>query len=57
MSVGDTRYAFTYDHDARVIEVRRGNLQGTAVESFSNQTALTNVKSFFDSLGQGSDPT
>lgn len=36
VSIGGQRYAFSYNHAAKAIEMREGNMRGPVLHSFSN---------------------
>lgn len=44
------RYAFSYNHAASTIEMRRGTTHGQVVASFSNTTPVATVFSLFAEL-------
>jgi len=44
------RYAFSYNHSARMIEMRRGGTHGETLHTFSNATPLTRVYQIFAAL-------
>jgi hypothetical protein len=44
------RYAFSYNHSARMIEMRRGGTHGETLHTFSNATPLTQVYQIFAAL-------
>lgn len=44
------RYAFSYNHQAAAIEIRRGTTRGIVVHSLTNSTSLAQVRSIFQSL-------
>jgi hypothetical protein len=48
--IGGTRYALTYNHQLRAIEIRRNNLRGEPLATFDNAIDPTAVKRFFASL-------
>ena len=48
--IGGTRYAFSYNHDDRAIEIRDGSTQGRVLHSFSNATRVAEIKRVFESL-------
>lgn len=50
VAIRGTRYAFSYNHGARKIEMRRGSLQGDVVASFDNATTAASVKGAFEAL-------
>ncbi len=50
VKVNGQRYAFSYNHDARTIEMRKGSVQGDVFRSFSNATPLTEVEAVFRTL-------
>jgi len=50
VTIAGTRYAFSYNHDQKTIELRRGSLTGITVASFSNSSTLAQVKAVFAGL-------
>jgi hypothetical protein len=48
--ISGKRYAFSYNHQAGTIEIRRGTTRGTVVQSLTNSTSLAQVRSIFQSL-------
>src|SRR5215216_5608681 len=50
MTISGTKYAFSYNHDAKTIEMRQGALTGAVVASFSNATTIAQVKQQFEGL-------
>jgi hypothetical protein len=50
VSIGGQRYAFSYNHAAKAIEMREGNMRGPVVHSFSNATSLTTLHGIFAGL-------
>lgn len=48
--IGGQKYAFSYNHEAHSIEMRRGSTQGVVLHSFSNATPIGDVVSIFRSL-------
>jgi hypothetical protein len=44
------KYALAYNHRARTIEIRKRNMQGDTLASFTNATPLSEVKRFFAAL-------
>ena len=50
VEIGGSRYAFSYNHEARAIEMRYGSVQGDVVRSFSNQSSSREIREFFASL-------
>jgi hypothetical protein len=48
--ISGKRYAFSYNHKAGTIEIRRGTTRGAVVQSLSNSTALTQLRTIFQSL-------
>ncbi|MFH1060296.1 MAG: hypothetical protein V1797_16660 [Pseudomonadota bacterium] len=48
--IGDTRYAFSYNHNTQEIEMRKNSTHGAVIKVFSNSTPLADLKSFFDNL-------
>lgn len=50
MYVEDKKYAFSFNHETGLIEVRQGNLQGPVIITFSNDTLHSDVKQFFNGL-------
>lgn len=50
MHVGGNRYALSYNHDIRSIEIREGGIQGSVLASFTNGSSIRDVKDFFGGL-------
>lgn len=48
--IGGQRFAFSYNHSAGAIEMRRDSTQGPVLNSFSNRTHLAHVKQIFEGL-------
>ena len=48
--IGMKRYAFSYNHAMRHIELREGGLQGPTLHTFTNNTALSEVRAVFQKL-------
>lgn len=48
--VGQNKYAFTYNHQTQMIDLRERTQQGNVIASFSNQTTAAQVKQIFDQL-------
>ncbi|MBI3450506.1 MAG: hypothetical protein HY049_16545 [Acidobacteria bacterium] len=48
--IGAERYAFSYNHETRAIDMRRGSTQGSLVHAFSNSTPLREVSAVFAAL-------
>lgn len=48
--INGNRYAFSYNHEAGKIEMRKGSVQGAVLHSFSNTTLLSKVKQIFEDL-------
>jgi hypothetical protein len=45
-----TRYAFSYNHTDRVVELRKDSTDGAVLYSFSNATPYADIISAFDAL-------
>jgi hypothetical protein len=51
--IGNRRYAFSYNHDERQIEMREGGIQGPTLHTlhtFNNATPLSSVRAIFEAL-------
>jgi hypothetical protein len=48
--ISGVRYALSYKHEVRAIEMRVGSTQGRVVHSFSNKTSASEVKKVFAAL-------
>jgi hypothetical protein len=48
--INGQRYAFSYNHSAGEIEMRRGSTQGPILQAFSNATPLAKLKRVFENL-------
>ena len=44
------RYAFSFNHQAKSIEMRKNTTRGPVLHSFSNKTPLSSVHTIFDAL-------
>jgi hypothetical protein len=50
VKINKQRYAFSYNHAARTIEMRKGTTHGRVLASFSNDTPLAEVEQLFRAL-------
>ncbi len=50
VTIGGTKYAFSYNHDSEKIEMREGSTQGNTIHEFDNSTPLSSLVSIFKSL-------
>jgi hypothetical protein len=50
VSINKQRYAFSYNHEAKEIEMRLKSTHGAVLHTFSNKTSLTSIKSIFAAL-------
>ena len=50
VTIGGTKYALSYNHDAEKIEMRENSTQGATVHTFDNSTSLTTLVSIFKGL-------
>jgi hypothetical protein len=50
VSIGGERFAFSYNHTAKTIEMREGNMRGVVLHSFSNSTPLSKLHRIFAGL-------
>ncbi len=50
LRVNGQRYALSYNHDLRCIEVRQRSIKGAVLASFTNTTPISQVKQFFAGL-------
>ncbi len=48
--IGGKKYAFSYNHEAGEIEIRKRTIQGKVIHSFSNDTPVSEVKEVFEKL-------
>lgn len=48
--IGGQRYAFSYNHGARTIEMRKESTRGDVLHSFSNETQITAIEAIFRAL-------
>ena len=48
--VDGNRYAISYNHDTKEIEIRQGSTQGAVMGSFSNSMTNNQVRQVFESL-------
>ncbi|WP_082140005.1 hypothetical protein [Desulfovibrio sp. TomC] len=44
------KYAFSYNHDTKSIEMRLNSTQGDVLKSFNNQDSATGIRAFFETL-------
>ena len=50
VDINGQRYALSYNHDARKIEIRRDSMRGDVLDSFDNSNSPGDVRRFFSSL-------
>ncbi|HXM41144.1 MAG TPA: hypothetical protein VN924_07820 [Bryobacteraceae bacterium] len=50
--IGGSRYAFSYDHEAAGIVLKRGGNQGAALATFNNSTGPAEILQIFETLAQ-----
>lgn len=50
MYCNNQRYCFTFNHETGDIEIKAGSMKGEIIQTFNNQSAITDIKSFFNSL-------
>lgn len=50
VNIGGRRYAFAYNHDTGMIEIRDRKQSGPALHSFNNQTPVADVEAIFRAL-------
>lgn len=50
VTIRGTRYAFSYNHEASAIDVRRGSLQGNSVAQFTDANTVGEVAQAFENL-------
>ena len=50
VKINRKKYAFSYNHESGMVELREGTTQGALLHSFSNSTQITNVRTIFESL-------
>jgi hypothetical protein len=48
--IGGQRYAFSYNHTAQTIEIRKGTTHGQVLNSFSNATPTQAIIDYFRTL-------
>jgi hypothetical protein len=48
--ISGKRYAFSYNHQAGTIEMREKTTHGPVLQSFSNTTSLSSLKTIFQNL-------
>jgi hypothetical protein len=46
--IGDSRYAFSYDHQAKSTVLRRGNTQGQVLANFTNAKTVPQILEIFE---------
>lgn len=50
VTIGDSQYALSYNHDDAQIEVKKDNMRGDVIATFDNSTPVNEVKAFFERL-------
>jgi hypothetical protein len=50
VSIGSAMYAFSYNHAAKTIDMRIGNMRGAVLHQFSNKTPLSTLYQIFEGL-------
>ena len=50
VKINGNQYAFSYGHESKAIEIRRGNIRGEVLGTFTNRTTAAEVKRFFAEL-------
>jgi len=50
VKINRQRYAFSYSHIAKRIEMRAGSTHGAILHSFDNATATSQIRAIFDQL-------
>jgi hypothetical protein len=50
ISVRDKKYAFSYNHDVKKIEMREGSIKGKVLHSFDNKNSVIDIINIFDNL-------
>lgn len=50
VKVNGRRYAFSYNHDQKAIEMREGSTHGAVLNSFTNATPTSDIEAVFRSL-------
>jgi hypothetical protein len=48
--VGDSKYAFSYDHHTDSVVLKRGNTHGEILEHFTNDTTIPRIVQVFEGL-------
>lgn len=48
--IGGERYSFSYNHSRKTIEMRKGNMRGPVLHSFSNSMSLSTLHQIFAGL-------
>jgi hypothetical protein len=48
--IGDSKYAFSYDHQSKSIAMKRGSTQGPVLAQFTNATAVEEILRVFEGL-------
>jgi hypothetical protein len=48
--VGDSKYAFSYDHHTDSVVLKRGNTHGEILEHFTNATTIPRIVQVFEGL-------
>jgi hypothetical protein len=48
--IGGKRYAFSYNHDDRAIDIREDSVRGDTIKQFKNSDSAADVWDFFNDL-------
>jgi hypothetical protein len=50
VKISGRRYAFSYNHQSRGIDIRQGSTQGPVIHTLTNATPLADLRKIFESL-------
>ena len=50
VNINGVKYAFSYSHEHRAIDMRQGTTRGKLIHSFSNSTPLADIRRVFEAL-------
>jgi hypothetical protein len=50
VQIGGQRYAFSYNHEQKTIEMRKGTTQGAVLHNFTNSTPTSDIEAIFRAL-------
>ena len=50
VKINSTKYAFSYNHETKKIEMRENSIKGQVIKQFDNSISTGAIKQFFESL-------